>query len=543
MAKVLLVEDNKDLANLVRSYLEFEKHTVHTAFDGQDGRDSILNQPFDLIILDWDLPELSGIEILRDFRAQGGNTPVIMLTGRQSADEKETGLDEGADDYLTKPFDMKELGARVRAQLRRSVKAHSSTALQLSDIIIDTQKQRATRAGRTVALTTKEFQLLEFCARYPHLELNLSELQKQIWTADTELTDDAVLNTIRRLRKKLDPDGRIICPHISSAKASVPPNESTNSRSEQTHSATQLGQAELSISQDIDGSDEEDPYIGTIFDEKYELLELIGGGGTGLVYRAKHCVIGNVVALKLLYPHLIARNDIIKRFTQEARSAGILSHENIIVIHDFGQNDLGQPYLVMELIEGESLSDIIKARGKLPASHAIDLFLQTCEGIAHAHDKGVVHRDIKPSNILTAKQADGSVQVKVVDFGLAKPTHAEGGLESITQTGEVFGSPPYMSPEQCRGSKADERSDVYALGCVFFEMLMGNPPFSGSTAIQTIMQQVSAEPPHLERTDIAQSAIKKLDDIIQRCLAKSPKDRYQTVKDLAQAVSYFSTRN
>lgn len=522
MAKVLIVEDNQDLANLVRSMLEFEDHTVHAFHTGSEGRDNILKQPYDLVILDWDLPGVSGIEILKEFRNHGGTTPVLMLTGRQSVEEKEVGLDEGADDYLTKPFDMKELSARVRAQLRRSAKAQSTNTLQIADIVLDTSKQRATKGGRTIVLTPREYQLLEFCAKYPHLVLELNDLIQQVWPSDAEATNEVVNTTIRRLRKKLDPDAKIICPHLGSSAGAA-----EASTGEQVSNAQSHGQSEQ--------EEETDPFIGTIFDDKYELVELLGGGGTGIVYRAKHCAIGNTVAVKLLYPHMSFQPEVVRRFSQEARSTGMLSHKNVIAIHDFGQNDMGQPYLVMELIIGTSLSDLIEKLGKLPLSLAADIFTQTCDGLAHAHEKGVLHRDMKPSNLMLIKNADGSYTVKIVDFGLAKPTAEDETLDKLTKTGEVFGSPPYMSPEQCRGQKVDHRADIYALGCVLFEMLTGSPPFMGSDPLQTILKHVNAEAPRLILSDVPDRQNMLLDKIIQKCLVKDREQRFQSVNDLNHA--------
>ncbi len=515
MAKILIVEDNQDLANLVRSMLEFDDHSVNAFYTGTEGRDNILKQPYDVIILDWDLPGVSGIEILKDFRDHGGTTPVIMLTGRQSVEEKETGLDEGADDYLTKPFDMKELSARVRAQIRRSAKAQGTSSLHIGDIVLDAAKQRATKGGRTVVLTPREYQLLEFCAKYPHLVLEFSELVKQVWSSDSEATDELARTTIRRLRKKLDQEGEIICPHLVTTSGA-------NAVDKQTHQGTQTG---------LEQGATDDPFIGTIFDEKYELVELLGGGGAGIVYRAKHCAIGNSVAVKLLYPHMNFQPDLVRRFSQEARSTGMLSHKNVIAIHDFGQNDMGQPYLVMELIDGTSLSELIAKDGKLPLPLVADLFIQTCNGLAHAHQKGVLHRDVKPSNLMLVPEGNGTYTVKLVDFGMAKPT-TDASIDTLTQTGEVFGSPPYMSPEQCRGHKVDHRADIYALGCVLYEMLTGKPPFIGSDALQTILMHINAEPPHLKNFDIPDEQNILLDEILQKCLDKNKERRFQTVEEL-----------
>lgn len=174
---------------------------------------------------------------------------------------------------------------------------------------------------------------------------------------------------------------------------------------------------------------------------------------------------------------------------------------------------------------------MIKKAGKLRLSQAADLFVQTCNGLAHAHEKGVLHRDVKPSNLMIVTESNGSITVKLVDFGMAKPT-TDQSVESLTRTGEVFGSPPYMSPEQCRGLKVDHRSDIYALGCVLYEMLTGKPPFLGADALQTIMLHINAEPPHLKLSDIPDEQNILLDRILQKCLEKDKEQRFQTVDEL-----------
>lgn len=210
MAKILLVEDNDDLANSVRTYLLFEHHTVEHINDGQKAADHLRAFQYDLILLDWNLPNKNGIDILKRFRELGGKTPVLMLTGHDTVDEKEAGLDSGADDYLTKPFQMKELGARVRALLRRPAAISSTNTLQAGKITIDTQKYRVTIDGQPITLVPREFQLLEFFMRHPNQVFSPEALLDRVWPSDSEASTEALRTALKRLRKKVDPEGDLI---------------------------------------------------------------------------------------------------------------------------------------------------------------------------------------------------------------------------------------------------------------------------------------------------------------------------------------------
>lgn len=209
MAKIIVIEDNFDLANMVKTFLIFEHHTVETIGNGAEACDHLKSFEYDLIILDWELPELSGIEILKYYRQRGGAAPVLMLTGKDEITDKEKGLDEGADDYLTKPFHMKELGARVRALLRRPA-AVKDNLLRAKNISMDTAKYRVLKDEQPISLVPKEFQLLEFMMRHPNQVFSPEALLNRVWPAESESTAEALRTTMKRLRKKLDPDGEIL---------------------------------------------------------------------------------------------------------------------------------------------------------------------------------------------------------------------------------------------------------------------------------------------------------------------------------------------
>ena len=203
MAKILLVEDDEDLASMIMEWLATERHLVEPAYDGNHGMDLLRLAQYDIVVLDWDLPGMQGIDILRQFRADGGNTPVIMLTGKGSISEKEVGLDSGADDYIAKPFSIKELAARIRALLRRPAPT-TSNILQVRDIGLDAGKYRVTKGGLEVHLLPRDFALLEFFMRHPDEVFSADTLLARVWQSDSEASLEALRTAIKRIRKKLD---------------------------------------------------------------------------------------------------------------------------------------------------------------------------------------------------------------------------------------------------------------------------------------------------------------------------------------------------
>ncbi|MBK9201885.1 MAG: serine/threonine protein kinase [Candidatus Obscuribacter sp.] len=223
----------------------------------------------------------------------------------------------------------------------------------------------------------------------------------------------------------------------------------------------------------------------------YRLLERIGEGGMSVVYRAVHQHLGREVAIKILHPHLVTNKSSLDRFKQEAKAVSQLHHKSVVTIHDFGLTEDNRPYLVMDLLVGKSLSELIKAKGRIEQEQALPIFLQIAEALAYTHNAGIIHRDLKPSNVLILPPD----QVRIVDFGIAKLQTQEGGdTAALTQTGEVFGSPLYMSPEQCKGERLDSRSDIYSMGCLMYEVLTGKPPVNGSNMLEILYRHMNELP-------------------------------------------------
>lgn len=272
-----------------------------------------------------------------------------------------------------------------------------------------------------------------------------------------------------------------------------------------------------------------DGLIGQTIAGRFQVLAKLGEGGMSVVYKARHLMLNRIVAVKLIKPGLM-QDKAAMRFQQEAKAATSLNHNNIATVREFGYDDNGA-YLVMDFVEGIPLDLAIRQDTVLDEERTKKIVSQICEGLKHAHEAGVVHRDLKPANIILSHNANGEEVPKIVDFGIAKFVDEE-NQANLTQTGEVFGTPNYMSPEQCLGKRADARSDIYSLGCVAFECLTGKPPFVADSALEILMK-------HSNEEFIApkKHQAKTLMKAIQGCLEKNPDDRWQTAEDLRQFIN------
>jgi len=268
-----------------------------------------------------------------------------------------------------------------------------------------------------------------------------------------------------------------------------------------------------------------DPLLGKVFAEQYEIISVLGTGGMSVVYKARHNLMDRIVAIKLL--HGQADHLAVERFKQEAKAASSLNHPNIISVYDFGMIGT-QAYLVMDCIEGTNLNDVLEQEKHITPDRAVPIFRQTCEGLEHAHKKGIIHRDLKPSNLCLVIGEDKVEHVKIVDFGIAKLLPQQGKQQiQLTQTGEIFGSPMYMSPEQCLAQPLDVRSDIYSLGCLMYESLTGVPPLLGETAYDTMTMHVNTAPAEFAKVAPHLRIDKSIEALVFRCLEKKPEERYQ----------------
>jgi serine/threonine protein kinase len=263
----------------------------------------------------------------------------------------------------------------------------------------------------------------------------------------------------------------------------------------------------------------------------YVLLERIGRGGMGQVFKAKHKKMDRIVALKVLSPVAMKSPGAVKRFLREAKAAAKLAHPNIVTAHD-ADEDKGMNYLVTEYVDGETLAMIVRQHGAMSLGRAVDYIVQAARGLEYAHSNGVIHRDIKPSNLLLDKQGT----VKILDMGIARVDEfvgklAFGSAEEMTNSGVIVGTPDYMSPEQSNDIRvADARSDIYSLGCTLYFLLTGQPAFSGETVLQKIMAHREQPVPFLR--DLRGDVPEALENVFQKMMAKRPQDRYRSMAEL-----------
>ena len=267
----------------------------------------------------------------------------------------------------------------------------------------------------------------------------------------------------------------------------------------------------------------------------YRVTGVIGRGGMGAVYAAEHALLGRQAAIKVLLPDLSRNQDIVQRFFNEARAATAIRHPGIVEIYDFGWTSDGAAFLVMERLDGETLARRAE-RGRMRWQAALVVARQIAGALAAAHAKGIVHRDLKPENVFVVHDAEvpGGERIKLLDFGVAKLAGESAPSINVTRTGTVIGTPTYMAPEQCRGVAVDHRVDLYALGCVVFELCSGRPPFIGEGAGDVLAAHIHVPAPRLSAMQV--EAPYAVEQLVERLLAKSPADRVQTAEALIRAI-------
>ncbi len=273
-----------------------------------------------------------------------------------------------------------------------------------------------------------------------------------------------------------------------------------------------------------------DPLIGQVIADRYRLLELIGRGGMGVVYKVEHTGMGKLMAMKLLHGELSRDREIVKRFKREAQAASMLKHINTVSIFDFGRAD-GLMYLTMEYIDGIDLGRTIRGEGPMPFVRLAGVLVQACGSLAEAHEVGIVHRDLKPENVLVCQRRDQRDFVKVLDFGLAKLRETEHQME-ITSQGSLIGTPYYMAPEQIRGESVDGRADIYALGALLYKAVSGSPPFSAATPVGVLTRHLTDPVPKLAERFADLAIPPEADEIVARAMAKDKADRYRSVEEM-----------
>ena len=273
----------------------------------------------------------------------------------------------------------------------------------------------------------------------------------------------------------------------------------------------------------------QDLLVGQVLSKKYYVLSLLGQGGMNLVYKAKDLQTNKIVAVKALRTDGLSDQSVVTRFQREVQVLNRLNHPRIVGVHDYGTSKRGQPFFVMDYLEGKSLNQVLRKDGRLSVERFQDVFVQVAAAIQHAHKHGAIHRDLKPGNIMLVKLGNTEDYVKIVDFGIAKLVEE---ASKLTRMGEVWGSPIYMSPEQATGINTDERTDIYSLGIVMYEALTGEVPFLGKNYVETLSKQISEPPLPFDELCPEFPIPRVFERIIFKALEKAPEARYQTMTEL-----------
>ncbi|HZL86214.1 MAG TPA: protein kinase [Candidatus Krumholzibacteria bacterium] len=271
--------------------------------------------------------------------------------------------------------------------------------------------------------------------------------------------------------------------------------------------------------------------IGFEIGKRYRVVTFLGRGGMGAVYRVHDRELERDVSLKLISSEMDENPLVQESFKREIQLSSIVTHRNVLRVYDLGESE-GVKFLTMQYVDGEDLAHLLRREGPLPVDRAVGIFLQICEGVAAAHEQGVLHRDLKPQNVMV----DQAGHAYVTDFGLARSSHQS----SLAASGAVMGTPDYMSPEQVRGQQVDSRTDIYALGVMFFQMLIGKLPFQGASSYEVMMQRVQHEAPSVRALN--PEVPERFAKLVQKCLSMNPEDRYRSVQEVVADLAMAKPR-
>ena len=479
-AHILVVDDLEDNRSVLERRLRRQGHSVVSATGGHAALDLLARERFDLVLLDVLMPDLDGLAVLERLKNNPAtrDIPVIMISALDDVASVVRCIERGAEDHLPKPFDPVLLHARIGACLEKK---------RLRDIELEylQEVRRVIQAATAVEAGSYEAGSLAAVAQRGD---ELGRLARVF---------DAMANQVRARETRLRDQVEALRREIEGAKQTT--------RELTVHEAPNLP-------------------TGQLFAGRYEILEEVGSGGMGMVYRAFDRELEEQVAIKTLRPELLRDPALVDRFKSEIRLARHISDKHVVRTHDLGERE-GVYYLTMEYVEGITVRELLDTRGRLGVAPALAIATQLCQSLVAAHEQGVIHRDIKPQNLLL----DSTGMLKVMDFGIAR---LAGGGSGLTEVGMLVGTPAYMAPEQLLTETFDERIDLYAVGVVLFECLTGRLPFEAPSAVALIAKLIREEPP--APASLNPEIPPALDALVLRLLAKEPEQRPPSAADLGR---------
>lgn len=509
--KLLIVEDQAILRLGLKLILdEFpDLAIVGDATDGKSAVEKSLELRPDLVLMDIGLPGMDGIEATAKLKGLLPDTRVIMFTSHEDDEDICAALSAGADGYCSKEISPRELYQAITAVLQGLVWFDRKIAQQLvhlkdkghaSKTDIETNKGKPSRAEKEIlSLLEKGYDIYEIGKRTAVDVGTVSKYAHNIFLGLSTRHHDVIEPKATSLSKS---DSK------QAAKAK----------------ASQSGLSGLTVS--------------STFADRYLIQSVIGQGGMGIVYKAKHLHMDRDVAIKLLYTHRLRDSRAVKLFQQEAKAASSLNHPNIIGVFDFGVTHGGRPFLIMDYFPGDGLDEVLKREPMLEPARLLTIFSQACDALAAAHDNNIVHCDLKPSNIMIGKEQHNQDLVKIVDFGLARLLPTDSSIQmQLTDSFEVAGSPYYMSPEQCKSTRLDQRSDIYSLGCVMYEAVTGKKLFDGLSPLEVFSKHLHDAPERFASISPGRLIPEAVETVVFKALAKDPDERFQTARELKDELS------
>jgi DNA-binding NarL/FixJ family response regulator/tRNA A-37 threonylcarbamoyl transferase component Bud32 len=505
---------------------------VAEASNGQEALECVKSFHPDLVLMDVKMPIMDGIQAATYVKQGYPDVKIIMLSSVNTEEEVLGALTAGASGYCLKESNPERLFTAIKAVHEGDVWLDSAIATLVLEklkggsrgkslpVSISKRNPSAETTDKYAAMSTEELKLLGLMVE-GHAHDQLADL--------LSIEPDALRKMQSEIMNKIAVLESTKLAEVSLKGGKLPEESERNMECPTCNNRF----VDKVVRCPYDGTrlvwHKPDPLIGTTFADRFEIQSLIGQGSGGTVYKARHKFIKRTLAIKVMHVDLMTDLSLVQRFRQEAEAASSLNHPNIISVVDFGLSQEGYAYMVMDMLHGPSLSDLLRKLGHMNVDAAVQIFAQCAEGLDHAHKKGIIHRDFKPNNVILVGDAEARVQAKIVDFGIVKfiRPNAKPAPE-LTMQGEIFGTPQYMSPEQCSGFDLTPATDIYSWGVSLYETLASVAPFSAPTVLELMYKHIKESPVPLR--SVASSSISdELCEVVMKCLEKEPKNRFESM--------------